>query len=79
MIELLGGVTAAARFFEVKPPSVCGWRKKGIPRARLMYLRAVRPDIYAAAQASSRADATSVPCHVSGDSGGVAFSSAREE
>ena len=48
-IDLIGGTTAAAAFFEVKKQSVSEWRQKGIPRARVMYLRAVRPDIYAKA------------------------------
>jgi hypothetical protein len=48
-IDLLGGTTAAALFFEVKKPSVSEWRLKGMPRARAMYLRVVRPDIYAEA------------------------------
>ena len=56
-IELLGGTAQAARFFEVQPPSVSEWRKTGLPRARLMYLRAVRPDVFAAAQKVG-ADAT---------------------
>lgn len=48
-IDLLGGTSRAARFFEVKMASVSGWRRSRIPRARLMYLRVVRPDIYQAA------------------------------
>lgn len=55
-IELLGGTAEAARFFEVKPPSVSEWRKTGLPRARLMYLRAIRPDIFAAAAKVSTSD-----------------------
>lgn len=47
-IDLLGGTTAAAKFFEVRPPTVSEWRKTGFPRAREMYLRAVRMDIYLA-------------------------------
>jgi len=47
-INLLGGTTAAARFFEVRPPTISEWRKTGFPRAREMYLRAVRMDIYLA-------------------------------
>jgi len=45
-IDALGGTSAAARFFEVKAASVSKWRKKGIPRARLMYARIARPDIF---------------------------------
>jgi hypothetical protein len=53
-IERLGGTRASARFFEVTPAAITQWKRKGIPRARLMYLRAVRPDIYEAAMASGR-------------------------
>jgi hypothetical protein len=48
-ISLLGGTRAAARFFEVTPAAVVQWKRAGIPRARLMYLRVARPDIYEAA------------------------------
>jgi hypothetical protein len=48
-IELLGGTRASARFFEVTPAAIVQWKRKGIPRARLMYLRVARPDIYEAA------------------------------
>lgn len=52
-IDLLGGTAAAARFFEVRMPSVSAWRRSGLPRARAMYLRAVRPDIWEACQPKS--------------------------
>lgn len=45
-IDLLGGTAEAARFFEVRMPTVSEWRKTGFPRARAMYLRAVRPDVF---------------------------------
>lgn len=35
IIELLGGVTAVARMLDIKPPSVHGWIKDGIPDGRL--------------------------------------------
>lgn len=53
-IDLLGGTAKAARFFEVRMPTISEWRHSGFPRARLMYLRAVRPDIVA--EASSKPD-----------------------
>ena len=49
VIDLLGGVTETAKFFRIKPPSVCGWREHGIPSARLMYLEVARPDVFEAA------------------------------
>jgi phage terminase Nu1 subunit (DNA packaging protein) len=48
-IDLLGGTTLAAEFFEVTLGAVSQWRENGIPKARAMYLRAMRPDIYAQA------------------------------
>lgn len=45
VIVELGGPAAAARLFNIKPPSVIGWRKKGIPPARLMYLEVARPEV----------------------------------
>lgn len=46
LIDRLGGTNKAAEFFEVSAPSISEWRKKGLPKARLMYLRAVRPDVF---------------------------------
>lgn len=38
IIELLGGITVVARYFDIKPPSVSGWIETGIPEVRLMAL-----------------------------------------
>jgi hypothetical protein len=46
VIDALGGTSAVANLCEVKPASVSEWRVNGIPRARLMYLRAIRPDLF---------------------------------
>lgn len=46
IIDALGGTFRVAELCEVKPPSVSGWRKHGIPRARLMFLRVARPDAF---------------------------------
>lgn len=46
IIDRLGGTVEVARLCEVKPPSVSEWRRNGIPKAREMYLRAVRPDAF---------------------------------
>ena len=55
IIDALGGTSETARIFNIKPASVTGWREHGIPEARLMYLRAVHPDLFLkpAAQASA--------------------------
>jgi len=54
VIAELGGPAATARLFNIKPPSVIGWRKKGIPPARLMYLEVARPDVLADARKKLR-------------------------
>jgi hypothetical protein len=48
LIDALGGTAAVSRICQVKQPSVSQWREKGIPQARLMYLRVVRPDVFGA-------------------------------
>lgn len=45
IIEKLGGQARVAELCEVTPQAVFQW-KKGIPQARLMYLRAIRPDVF---------------------------------
>ena len=44
LIKRLGGTTKAAKFFEIEPPSVCGWRKHGMPKSRVMLLRVTNPE-----------------------------------
>lgn len=44
IIEALGGTAAVSRLFDLRMPSVSDWKKKGIPRARMMYLQAACPD-----------------------------------
>jgi hypothetical protein len=43
LIDDLGGTGVVAKMFNIEPPSVSYWRANGIPKARLMYLRAVFP------------------------------------
>lgn len=45
-IDRLGGTSAVANLCDVKPPSVSEWRKEGIPKARLMFLRLARPEAF---------------------------------
>ncbi len=44
-IDLLGGTTAVARLCHCKPQAVSQWSSNGIPKARLLYLRFLRPDL----------------------------------
>lgn len=53
IIDRLGGTNEVARLCNVRAPSVSQWRKDGIPRAREMYLRAVRPDVFDVAVATA--------------------------
>ena len=45
VVERLGDTAEVARMFEVKMPSVSDWKKSGIPKARMMLIKAVRPDV----------------------------------
>ncbi len=56
IIDRLGGTAEVARLCQVKPPSVSQWRESGIPAARLMFLKAVRPDVFAAPSESAEDD-----------------------
>ena len=46
IIDALGGTFRVAELCEVRPPSVSDWRKQGIPKARLMFLRIARPEVF---------------------------------
>lgn len=47
VITRLGGTCAVARLCEVKQPSVSEWRaNNAIPKARAMFLKAIRPDVF---------------------------------
>lgn len=39
IIEALGDTTKVARIFGIRKASVSDWKKGGIPRARMMYLK----------------------------------------
>lgn len=38
IIDGLGGTSAVARFFDIRPPSVSDWKKSGIPDDKLIRL-----------------------------------------
>lgn len=46
IINALGGSSAVAELCEVTVGAVSQWKTDGIPKARLMYLKVVRPDIF---------------------------------
>jgi hypothetical protein len=47
IIDALGGTSEVAALCDIKPPSVSEWRKAGIPKAQLKYLRLARPEKFA--------------------------------
>lgn len=48
IIDALGGTGAVAKLCEIEPGSVSDWRREGIPKARLMFLKLARPDVFKA-------------------------------
>jgi hypothetical protein len=57
IIDALGGTAEVARLFDVRMPSVSGWKVEGIPKARMHYIKAVHP----AALLDVDADAATAP------------------
>ena len=57
IIDALGGTGEVARLCRVKSPSVSEWRVNGIPEAREMYLRLLRPDVFQDEESVERKDA----------------------
>jgi hypothetical protein len=50
VVKRLGGTTRAAVFFEVTPSAVSQWKRRGsLPKAKVMYLRVAKPEVYSAA------------------------------
>ncbi len=45
IIDQLGGTSAVADIFDIKPPSVSEWRENGIPSARRQTLGLMFPNI----------------------------------
>lgn len=54
VIDRLGGTNAAAELCDVTAQAVSQWRANGIPKARLMYLRLVRPDVFQESTAQTK-------------------------
>ena len=53
VIDAIGGTSETARLCEIDPASVSEWRKKYIPKARLMFLKLARPEIFIGVLAES--------------------------
>ena len=46
IIDALGGNARVAEICNISSQAVSKWRREGIPEARLMYLRLLRPDLF---------------------------------
>ena len=46
VIDKFGGTNEVARICDISPQAVSQWRKDGIPPARVMYLKLLRPDVF---------------------------------
>jgi hypothetical protein len=46
IIDAFGGTTEVAKIFNIKAPSVHGWRYDGIPNARLFSLKLLKPEYF---------------------------------
>lgn len=67
VIDRLGGTYAVARLCEVNPPSVSGWKQLNrIPRARLMYLRLIRPEAFVDDEKKATINPVSKACAILG-------------
>jgi hypothetical protein len=66
IIDRLGGSSEVARLCEVTVGAVSQWRHNGIPRARLMFLQAIRPEAFglaSRAKKKARRAGTKEPAH----------------
>lgn len=54
IIDALGGSSKVAELCEVTPSAVSQWREDGIPKARLMFLKLAKPDVFEALEAEDR-------------------------
>jgi hypothetical protein len=46
LITAMGGPVVVAGVFEIAPQAVSAWKRRGIPKARRMYLELARPDVF---------------------------------
>jgi len=68
IIDALGGTVAVAKLCNVTPQAVSQWfgtdpqsgDEREIPSARLMYLKVIRPDVFARIEAEAKATSGSV-------------------
>lgn len=53
VIEKLGGNAKAAELCEVSPAAVSQWRRNGVPKGQLKFIRLARPDLFAPTNSST--------------------------
>lgn len=46
IIDKIGGTVVVAGLCDVSSQAVSRWRKNGIPRARMLYLKLIKPDAF---------------------------------
>ncbi|ARL90986.1 hypothetical protein [Burkholderia pseudomallei] len=52
VIDRLGGTGAVAEICDIRDPSVSGWRKNGIPKPWLRFLKVAFPEAFRPVEAS---------------------------
>ena len=65
IIDDFGGTGAVAELFDVTTGAVSQWRLSGIPKARLMYLKLLRPDLFSDTPKKPAAPSRPLPGHAS--------------
>lgn len=62
LIDNLGGTSVVANIFDIDPGAVSQWRRNGIPKPRMQFLRLARPDLFhsAGVQKHMGAEATAM-------------------
>jgi len=52
LVEAFGGTASLARLCDVNTQAVSQWKRNGIPKARLQFLRLLRPELFSVEQAA---------------------------
>lgn len=61
IINQLGGTAEVARMFQIRMPSVSGWRQDGIPKGRMLFIKTVHPKSLRGADAKAATAVDRVP------------------
>jgi hypothetical protein len=54
IIDDLGGTKATAELFGIESAAVSQWRRNGIPKPRMQYLRLARPELFLTSEEESK-------------------------